>query len=414
MKSLWLATCAFLATPVWAQDASPPAPPASATAAAATTDTGYANDIVITATRRSQVLSDVPIAVSAVSAEQLQNSGGSDIRQLNQLAPSLLVSSATNEASGVARIRGIGTVGENPGLESSVAVFIDGVYRSRTGVGLSELGELDRIEVLRGPQGTLFGRNASAGLINIITKGPSFDFGGAAEATYGNYDYYRLAGSVTGPIVTDKIAARLRRRLRQARRDPAPGCDLGAQDRQPRPLPDPRAVAVQADRRHQPPPDRRLRPPQRGVLRRRRSSRRRATCRATPPATSSRRPTASCRSSARSAASSPSRPTGRSSAGSTRSRRAMTITSGRPTGACRASSAGTSARPRSRRSPPTASTKASNGSDADFENLDILRRTDLQPQVQDLHRGAPPPGHSCSTTASISSSAVTTPTKASS
>ena len=75
---------------------------------------------------------------------------------------------------GVANIRGIGTVGDNPGLESSVAVFIDGVYRSRTGVGLTELGAIDRIEVLRGPQGTLFGRNASAGLISIITAKPKF------------------------------------------------------------------------------------------------------------------------------------------------------------------------------------------------------------------------------------------------
>ena len=89
--------------------------------------------------------------------------------------PSLLVSSTTSEAgAGVARIRGIGTVGDNPGLESSVAVFIDGVYRSRTGVGLTELGPVDRIEVLRGPQGTLFGRNASAGLILVITAKPRF------------------------------------------------------------------------------------------------------------------------------------------------------------------------------------------------------------------------------------------------
>ena len=98
--------------------------------------------------------------------------GATDIRQLNQLAPSLLVSSTGSEANGSARIRGIGTVGDNPGLESSVAVFIDGVYRSRIGIGLNELGEIERIEVLRGPQGTLFGRNASAGLIHIITKKP--------------------------------------------------------------------------------------------------------------------------------------------------------------------------------------------------------------------------------------------------
>src|SRR5262245_59743950 len=109
-------------------------------------------DIVITATRRNQALSAVPMASSAVTNQQLEYSGASDIRQLNQLAPSLLVSSTSSEAgTGTARIRGVGTVGDNPGLESSVGVFIDGVYRSRAGVALTELGPLDRIEVLRGP-----------------------------------------------------------------------------------------------------------------------------------------------------------------------------------------------------------------------------------------------------------------------
>lgn len=166
-------------------------------------------EIIVTATRREQVLSDVPLAVSAIDSTALQNSGVTDLRALNQLAPSLNVAGATSEANFTARIRGIGTVGENAGLESSVALFIDGVYRSRTGVGLTELGELDRIEVLRGPQGTLFGRNASAGLLNVVTKKPSFDFGGYAGATYGNYDYIRLEGGVTGAIIKDTVAAKL-------------------------------------------------------------------------------------------------------------------------------------------------------------------------------------------------------------
>ncbi|PZO66507.1 MAG: TonB-dependent receptor, partial [Pelagerythrobacter marensis] len=133
-------------------------------------------EIVVTAQGREQALADVPVAVSAVTAETLQNSGTSDIRELNQVAPSLLVSSTGNEANGSARIRGIGTVGDNPGLESSVAVFVDGVYRSRSGNALSELGPLDRVEILRGPQGTLGGRNSSAGMINIYTAAPTFDF----------------------------------------------------------------------------------------------------------------------------------------------------------------------------------------------------------------------------------------------
>ena len=164
--------------------------------------------ILVTAQGRSQALADVPVAISAVNAETLQNSGANDIRQLNQVAPSLLVSSTGTEANGSARIRGIGTVGDNPGLESSVPVFIDGVYRSRSGIGLNELGEIDRVEVQRGPQGTLGGRNSSAGLISIYSKKPDFEFGASGEATYGNYDFLRLGGSITGPI-SETIAARI-------------------------------------------------------------------------------------------------------------------------------------------------------------------------------------------------------------
>jgi outer membrane receptor protein involved in Fe transport len=164
--------------------------------------------IVVTAQGRAQRLQDVPLAVSAVGQEQLQNSGANDIRALNQLAPSLLVSSTGTEANGSARIRGIGTVGDNPGLESSVAVFVDGVYRSRSGIGLNEIGEVDRIEVLRGPQGTLFGRNASAGIIHVITRKPDFTFGGMGELSYGNYNQIRAQGAITGPI-SDTIAFRL-------------------------------------------------------------------------------------------------------------------------------------------------------------------------------------------------------------
>ena len=190
-----------IAAPAFAQQ------PAPAPQAADVVDD--TNEIVVTAQGRAQALADVPIAVSAVTGASLANSGASDIRQLNQLAPSLLVSSTGSEANGSARIRGIGTVGDNPGLESSVAVFIDGVYRSRSGIGLNELGEIDRVEVLRGPQGTLGGRNSSAGLISIISKAPSFSaFSAGGEATYGNYDYYRFSGNVNVPL-GETLAARI-------------------------------------------------------------------------------------------------------------------------------------------------------------------------------------------------------------
>ncbi len=165
-------------------------------------------EIVVMAQGRAQALADVPVAISAVNADALANSGANDIRQLNQLAPSLIVSSTGSEANGSARIRGIGTVGDNPGLESSVPVFIDGVYRSRSGIGLNELGEIDRVEVQRGPQGTLGGRNSSAGMIAIYSKKPQFQFGASGELTYGNYDFMRGSASITGPI-SEQLAARI-------------------------------------------------------------------------------------------------------------------------------------------------------------------------------------------------------------
>ncbi len=233
-KSVWLlsATLITVATPSFAQDTQS-ATSVTESASAPGDEVSNAGDIIVTATRRAEALSDVPIAVSAVTAEALQNSGANDIRQLNQLAPSLLVSSTGSEANGSARIRGIGTVGDNPGLESSVAVFIDGVYRSRSGIGLNELGEVDRIEVLRGPQGTLFGRNASAGLIHVITKKPSFDLGGFGEITYGNYDFMRAQGAVTGPL-TETIAARIDGVYSKRDgfyRDPANNTDVNDRDR---------------------------------------------------------------------------------------------------------------------------------------------------------------------------------------
>ena len=191
------AALAALATPAFAQEAAPQ------------DNVFEESEIIVTATRREQQLSDVSLAVSAVTADTLARSGASDIRQLNQLSPSLLVSSTSSEAAGGgARIRGIGTVGDNPGLESSVATFVDGVYRNRAGVGLTELGAIDRIEVLRGPQGTLFGRNASAGLVHIITASPDSELGGSLEATYGNYDAVRVVGGITGPL-SDTVSARL-------------------------------------------------------------------------------------------------------------------------------------------------------------------------------------------------------------
>lgn len=168
------------------------------------------DEIVVTAQRREQRLQDVPIVVTAISEERLEDAGVRDIKDLQILTPGLVVTSTTSETVTTARIRGVGTVGDNPGLESSVGVTIDGVIRPRNGVGFNDLGEVSRIEVLKGPQGTLFGRNTSAGVINVITEAPKFDFGAEAELTVGDYGQRGIAASVTGPLnAQETIAGRI-------------------------------------------------------------------------------------------------------------------------------------------------------------------------------------------------------------
>jgi iron complex outermembrane recepter protein len=164
--------------------------------------------IIVTAQKREQQLQDVPIVVTAISGQLLQDTGVQDIRDLTIVAPGLTVTSTSTEASTTARIRGIGTVGDNPGLESSVGVVVDGVYRPRNGVGFGDLGELARIEVLKGPQGTLFGKNTSAGVINIVTQEPQFEFASDLELTAGNEGALEGEASLTGPL-TERLAGRL-------------------------------------------------------------------------------------------------------------------------------------------------------------------------------------------------------------
>jgi outer membrane receptor protein involved in Fe transport len=181
----------------------------SAGAAIAQDQPTTVDDIIVTANKRAQSLQDVPVVVTAINEQLLTDAGVKDIKDLQILTPGLTVTSTSNEAITTARVRGVGTVGDNPGLESSVLVTIDGVYRPRNGVGFGDLGELERIEVLKGPQGTIFGKNASAGVINILTQQPSFDFGFNGEFTAGNYGAIGGSASVTGPLMGDVLAGRL-------------------------------------------------------------------------------------------------------------------------------------------------------------------------------------------------------------
>jgi outer membrane receptor protein involved in Fe transport len=172
-------------------------------------DGAQEDEIIVTATRRDQALQDVPVAVTPVTAAMIENSGIRDLQDLTSVAPALQFNVSENETSATARLRGIGTQGSNPGLESAVGIFIDGVYRSRNGVALTDLGEIRQVEVLRGPQGTLFGRNTSAGLISVATTGPDFnEFSAEGEFTYGDWEETRISGSVNIPV-SDQLAFRL-------------------------------------------------------------------------------------------------------------------------------------------------------------------------------------------------------------
>lgn len=156
--------------------------------------------IVVTAQKREEQLQDVPVSVTALSEQLLQDTGVRDVKDMQVLVPGLTVTSTQSDALTTARIRGIGTVGDNAGLESSVGVVIDGVYRPRNGVGFGDLGEIERIEVLKGPQGTLFGKNTSAGVINVITRRPSYETGVEAEVTAGNYGALGVSGAFNSPL----------------------------------------------------------------------------------------------------------------------------------------------------------------------------------------------------------------------
>ena len=187
-KVLALAVFAALSAmpQVHAQEAAPAATDEEATTLATMT---------VTAQKREEIMQDVPISLTVVNEQLLQDTGVRDVKDLQVLVPGLTVTSTQNEALTTARIRGIGTVGDNAGLESSVGIVIDGVYRPRNGVGFGDLGELERVEVLKGPQGTVFGKNTSAGVINVVTRRPSYTQSAEGEITVGNYGAWGVSGA---------------------------------------------------------------------------------------------------------------------------------------------------------------------------------------------------------------------------
>lgn len=190
---------------------------ASESADAAATDNATADatdghagldEVVVTARRRAENAQEVPIPITALSGGALDQSGLYRLEDLNERLPSLNAQFGNPRQTSIA-VRGLGNNPANDGLESSVGVYLDDVYLGRPGMANQDLVDLDQVSLLRGPQGTLFGKNTTAGVLNLTTSAPSFTPGGLAEVSAGNYGYYQLRGTVTGPIEEDTLAGRL-------------------------------------------------------------------------------------------------------------------------------------------------------------------------------------------------------------
>ena len=161
----------------------------------------FIEEIVVTSSKRQTTLQETPIAVSVVSATDLKESQIQDIKDLQFLVPSLKITQLQSSGNTNFIIRGFGNGANNAGIEPSVGVFIDGVYRSRSAAAMNDLPNIERIEVLRGPQSTLFGKNASAGVISVVTAKPSLvETTGSTSLTLGDYSQVLVKADVNGPL----------------------------------------------------------------------------------------------------------------------------------------------------------------------------------------------------------------------
>ena len=158
-------------------------------------------EIIVTATKRTENLQDIPVTVNALSATTIQEAGIHNLDDVAVLVPTLTVETNLNPFTTAIRIRGFGTSQIDPSLEASVAFILDGVYMGSSGLGMSELTDVERIEVLQGPQGTLFGKNSNAGVVSVITRSPNTEnTEGFVEASAGDYSMKKVMASITGPI----------------------------------------------------------------------------------------------------------------------------------------------------------------------------------------------------------------------
>lgn len=199
------ALAALLVTPAYAQDTQPQAE----TAAQDGESVRATGEIIVTARRRQETAQSVPLAISVVGANQIESTGNFNILRLQQLAPTLQVYSSNPRNTSV-NIRGLGVPFglTSDGFEQGVGIYVDDVYNSRVAAAVFDFLDVAQIEVLRGPQGTLYGKNTTAGAINITTNQPTFDFEGKAELTVGNLNYKQAKAAISGPL-SDKVAVRV-------------------------------------------------------------------------------------------------------------------------------------------------------------------------------------------------------------
>jgi iron complex outermembrane receptor protein len=165
-------------------------------------------ELIVTAQKRAESLQEVPAAVSAFGAEDIENAGWSDINQLQHAMPSVAVG-GESAARPYVFIRGIGTRKFDIGADGSVGIFVDEIFNARFSSTLTGILDLERIEVLKGPQGTLYGRNTIGGAISMYTRQPGNEFEGKLKAAAGSDGYYLLSGSTSGALVEDKLTGRI-------------------------------------------------------------------------------------------------------------------------------------------------------------------------------------------------------------
>ncbi|MGB1140553.1 MAG: TonB-dependent receptor [Halioglobus sp.] len=166
-------------------------------------------EVIVTASKRTESVQDIAMTVSAFNEQTIRDANINNADDLAILAPTLTITTNTQPDTAAFRIRGIGTSQTDVALEPSVGIFVDDVYLNRSGLGMADLTDIQRIEILNGPQGTLYGKNTNAGAISIITKAPNLEeYEGYAEVTLGDYGMQKYVAAVSGPI-TDTLAFRL-------------------------------------------------------------------------------------------------------------------------------------------------------------------------------------------------------------